>query len=62
MQIDVRRVALVTGRTFEVDAVVKDLSLDLLDQDALAQRAPPFRALRFRKENSCVEESEPLAG
>ena len=62
VEVDVHRVPLVTGRSFKIDAVRKDLSLDLLLEDAQGKGSPALRTLQLREEHRRVKQSDCLAG
>ncbi len=62
VQVNLDRVALITGGLLEVDTIREYLLVILLDEDLRAQCAPPLGRSEFREHDSCVEEAQRLAG
>ena len=62
VQVDLCGIALVAGALLEVDAVVEDLPLGLLGQDARAALRPAGAVAAVRQQQPGVEQPERLAG
>jgi cytoskeletal protein CcmA (bactofilin family) len=61
MRVEVRRVTMIVARLLKIDAVGKNMTIKLFQQNASSGCAPDLRAAQLRQQRAQIKESQGFA-